>query len=127
MNTSEQLFAALQQAGLDQETTQLILENKLVASALVSIAQSVCSGFKRTLLDNIAAPPGTSSVRPYAGRKIDIRAMPSAIAAIRARSKKVTQQAVAKELGCKPNTLIAMMRRHPEIRTIYRAALMGAT
>lgn len=115
------LDEALREAGLDDQSIQLVIENKLIAQAVAASTKKFRDAFVTTVTNTANSKP----VSQYHG-KYDFGRIPEVVATLRARRQKVTQRAVAKELGCHVVSLNTSMKRHPKIRAAYFAALNGS-
>jgi len=111
-------FATLRNAGLTDETMELISSNKRLAEVVVSLVSDCCSRFERAALSSthVAKRGPVSSVSPD-----DVKA---AIEAIRRRGERISQAKVATELG-KGSSYRATLSRTPELRAAYEDAVHG--
>jgi len=113
----KQLHEVLREAGLDDQSIRLIIENKLIAETVASFSKKLCEKFS-SLTKTAAEPP----IGNYRG-KLDFNRLPDTVATIRARGEKVTQRAVCKELGWNYVTLSRLMARYPELKKAFKIAL----
>ena len=99
---------ALRSAGLDEKTSTLLVENKLLMVRVVDFAKSECQKFKK-----VFAGPGTAMLRQkaYTPRK------KRKVAAIAAPAKKKRRTSVKKKAGkVKNNRSLAASARWAKIR-----------
>src|SRR4051812_5807717 len=95
------LAAALRDAGLDNDAATLIVEKEFVAETIASFANAFCSNFRRGISSGLTERITGWSARREKSEAISADRVSEAVAKVRGRNEKVSQSAVATELGYK--------------------------
>ena len=113
---------ALQQMGLDNESVRLILDNKLIAEAVVMAVKNVCDKFRRTMTRAMLSHEGNEP-RNYKG-SLDAAHIGAAVMAVvkKRPDKRVTMLAVATKMKTSPSYFNLLLKKYPELKKAYDAA-----
>jgi len=111
------LERALLQVGFDDNSARLILDNKLIAEAVVTAAKNICDKFRAVTME----PQSNSGNRPYGG-SLTKDSIHAAVLTIRKKGKKVTQNAVAEELKSGSSYISILFKSYPELKEAYLTA-----